>query len=140
VKWVQLASLGAITCLLRGNIREIVAVPSGAELSLTALSECASIAGACGYLPSPSFLAEKSGQQTAAGSPLASSMYRDLTKRAPVEADTILGDLIVRGRKHNVSAPILRAAFVSLSIYRRRLERAKPSGLDARRNAETRPI
>jgi 2-dehydropantoate 2-reductase len=55
-------------------------------------------------------------------------MYRDLTKRAPVEADTILGDLIERGQKHNVAAPILRAAFASLSIYQRGLERAKAVG------------
>jgi 2-dehydropantoate 2-reductase len=127
-KWVQLASLGAITCLLRGNIGEIVAVPGGAELSLTALSECAAIAGACGYPPSLSFLAEKSAQQTATGSPLASSMYRDLKKGAQVEANTILGDLIERGQKHNVSAPILRAAFASLSMYRRGLEHAKAAG------------
>jgi len=33
-KWVFLASLGAITCLLGGNIGEIVAVPGGADLSL----------------------------------------------------------------------------------------------------------
>ncbi len=31
-KWVQLASLGAITCLMRGTIGEIVAAPGGAEL------------------------------------------------------------------------------------------------------------
>src|SRR5207302_8632171 len=31
-KWVQLASLGAITCLLRGTIGEIVAVPGGTDL------------------------------------------------------------------------------------------------------------
>ena len=52
-------------------------------------------------------------------------MYRDLKKGAPVEANTILGDLIERGQKHNVSAPILQAAFASLSIYQRGLERAK---------------
>jgi hypothetical protein len=34
-----------------------------------------------------------------------------------VEADTILGDLLERGRKHGVSAPIVQAAFVSLTIY-----------------------
>jgi 2-dehydropantoate 2-reductase len=32
-KWVWLATVGAITCLLRGNIGEIVAVPGGAESS-----------------------------------------------------------------------------------------------------------
>ena len=115
-KWVFLASLGAITCLLRGNIGEIVAA-GGAELPLSSLRECAEIAGACGYPMSETFLAEKSAQLTASGSPLTSSMYRDLTQQAPVEADTILGDLIERGRKHGVSAPLIQAAFVSLTIY-----------------------
>ena len=32
-KWIQLATLGAITCLMRGTIGEIVAAPGGAELS-----------------------------------------------------------------------------------------------------------
>lgn len=118
-KWVQLASLGAITCLLRGNIGEIVAVPHGAELSLAALRECAEIAAACGYPPSAAFLEEKRAQITAVGSSLTSSMYRDLMRNGPVEVDTILGDLLDSGRKHGVSTPVLQAAFVNLSIYQR---------------------
>jgi 2-dehydropantoate 2-reductase len=116
-KWVWLASLGAITCLLGGNIGEIVAVPGGADLSLSTLRECAAIAGACGYPLSEVFLAEKSSQLTAPASSLTSSMYRDRKEQAPVEVDSILGDLIERGRKHGVSAPIVQAAFVNLTIY-----------------------
>jgi 2-dehydropantoate 2-reductase len=71
------------------------------------------------YPLSEAFLAEKSPQLTAPGSPLTSSMYRGLKEQAPVEVDTILGDLVVRGRKHGVSAPIVQAAFVSLTIYQR---------------------
>ncbi len=127
-KWVWLASLGAITCLLRGNIGEIVAVPGGAELCLSALRECAAIAGACGYPMSETFLAEKSPLLTAPGSKLTSSMYRDLTEQARVEVDTILGDLIERGRKHGVSAPIVQAAFVSLTIYQQGRARVKAVG------------
>jgi 2-dehydropantoate 2-reductase len=127
-KWVWNASLGAITCLLRGNIGEIVAVPGGAELCLSALRECAAIAGACGYPMSETFLAEKSPQLTAPGSKLTSSMYRDLTEQARVEVDTILGDLVERGRKHGVSAPIVQAAFVSLTIYQQGRVRAKGAG------------
>jgi 2-dehydropantoate 2-reductase len=123
-----LASVGAITCLLRGNIGEIVAVPGGAELCLSALRECAAIAGACGYPMSETFLAEKSLLLTAPGSNLTSSMYRDLTERARVEVDTILGDLIERGRKHGVSAPIVQAAFVSLTIYQQGRARVKAVG------------
>jgi 2-dehydropantoate 2-reductase len=124
-KWVWLASVGAITCLLRGNIGEVVAVPGGAELCLTAFRECAAIAGACGYPMSETFLAEKGPMLTAAGSTLTSSMYRDLTNHARVEVDTILGDLVERGRKHGVSAPIVQAAFVNLSVYQQGRVRAK---------------
>ena len=48
-------------------------------------------------------------------------MYRDLKKGAPVEVDTILGDLLELGKKHGVTTPILSAAFVNLSIYQNRI-------------------
>ncbi len=89
-KWVQLASLGAITCLMRGTIGEIVAVPSGADLSLKVLDESAAIATACGHKPSEALLSRHAAAMTAPGSPLTSSMYRDLRKGAPVEVDHIL--------------------------------------------------
>jgi 2-dehydropantoate 2-reductase len=127
-KWVFLAGVGAITCLLGGNIGEIVAVPGGADLSVSALRECAAIAGACGHPLSEAFLAEKSSQLTAPASSLTSSMYRDRKEQAPIEVDSILGDLIERGRKHGVSAPIVQAAFVSLTIYQQGRARAKAAG------------
>jgi 2-dehydropantoate 2-reductase len=127
-KWVWLASLGAITCLLDGNIDEIVAVPGGAELTLSVFRECAAIAGACGYPRSETFLAEKSPQLTAPSSPLTTSMYRDLKEHAPVEVDSILGDPIERGWKHGVSAPLLQAAFVRLAIYQRGRAAVKAAG------------
>ena len=120
-KWVQLSSLGAVTCLLRGTIGEIVSVPGGAETSLAALREAADIATACGFPPSPEFMKQKTADHTAEGSPLTASLYRDLKKNFPVEADSIVGDLITRGRSHNIPAPILQAAFVQLSLYSRRL-------------------
>jgi 2-dehydropantoate 2-reductase len=123
-KWVFLASVGTITCLLGGNIGEIVAVPGGADLCLSALRECAAIARACGYPLPEAFLAGKSSQLTVPDSSLTSSMYRDRKEQAPVEVESILGDLIERGRKHGVSAPIVQAAFVNLTIYQQRRGRA----------------
>ena len=127
-KWVFLASVGSITCLLNGNIGEIVAVPGGAHLSLTALGECAAIASVCGYPLPEKFLAEKSSQLTAPDSTLTSSMYRDRKDQAPVEVDSILGDLIERGWKHGLSSPLVLAAFVSLTIYERGRARAQAAG------------
>jgi len=120
-KWVQLASLGAITCLMRGTIGEIVAVPGGADLSLKVLDESAAVATACGHKPSEALLSRHAGALTAPGSPLTSSMYRDLRKGAPVEADHILGDFIERGAAHRVAIPLLKAGFVNLRIYQERL-------------------
>jgi 2-dehydropantoate 2-reductase len=52
-------------------------------------------------------------------------MYRDLKRGAPVEVESIPGDLLERGQKHGLTTPILCAAFVNLSIYQRGLDRAK---------------
>ena len=120
-KWVQLASLGAITCLMRGTIGEIVAAPGGAELSIDVLNESAAVATACGYRPSEKMLSRHATAMTAPGSSLTSSMYRDLRKGAPVEANQILGDFIERGSAHGVATPLLKAAFVNLRIYQNRL-------------------
>jgi 2-dehydropantoate 2-reductase len=121
-KWVQLASLGAITCLMRGTIGEIVAAPGGAELSIDALNESVAVATACGQKPSEEVLSRHAAAMTAPGSLLTSSMYRDLRKGAPVEADHILGDFIERGSAHGVATPLLKAAFVNLRIYQDRLQ------------------
>ncbi len=116
-KWVQFASLGAITCLMRGAIGEIVAAPGGADLSLKVLDESAAVATACGHKPSEALLSRHADALTAPGSPLTSSMYRDLRKGAPVEADHILGDFIERGDAHGVATPLLKTAFINLRVY-----------------------
>jgi 2-dehydropantoate 2-reductase len=120
-KWVMLASLGAATCLLRANIGEIEAMPAGADLSRAILNECSAISTACGYPPGAEFLARTEKVLTTRGSRLTSSMYRDLIRNARVEVDQILGDLLDRGRKFDITAPLLEAACVSLRIYQARL-------------------
>jgi 2-dehydropantoate 2-reductase len=126
-KWVQLASLGAITCLMRGAIGEIVAVTGGADLSLKMMDESAAVATASGHKPSETLLSKHASAMTAPGSPLTSSMYRDLRNGAPVEVDHIVGDLIERGAKQGVATPLLKAAFVNLQVYQQGLPKHLPS-------------
>jgi 2-dehydropantoate 2-reductase len=102
---------------MRGTIGEIVAAPGGADLSLKVLDESAAVATASGHKPSEALLARHAAAMTARGSPLTSSMYRDLRKGAAVEADHILGDFIERGDAHGVATPLLEAAFVNLRVY-----------------------
>jgi 2-dehydropantoate 2-reductase len=120
-KWVQLASLGAVTCLLHGNIGEVEAAPGGTKTALKILDECSAISTASSYPPRDPFLAQARTMLTAPGSSMTSSMYRDMAKGSQVEANQILGDLIERGRRVGVSSPLIEAAFVSLSIYQGRL-------------------
>jgi 2-dehydropantoate 2-reductase len=124
-KWVMIASLGLVTCLLDGPIGEINAVPYGEQTILRALDECAAVGAARGFpLPQPvtAFLRQA---VTAKDSNLTSSMYRDLKKGAPVEVDTILGDLLDHGREHRLLTPILQAGCVRLRVYQDSLQSAK---------------
>jgi len=116
-KWVQLASLGAATCLMRGNIGQIVAVERGASLCSAILDECAAIAASDGFPQNQGFLERHRAALTGKGSSLTSSMYRDLKNGAPVEVDTILGDLLRHADEGSLLAPLLNAAFAQLSIY-----------------------
>ncbi|HEY1994887.1 MAG TPA: 2-dehydropantoate 2-reductase [Edaphobacter sp.] len=121
-KWVMIASLGLVTCLLDGTIGEINAVPDGEQTILRALDECAAVGAACGFpLPQPvaAFLRQAA---TTKDSKLTSSMYRDLKKGAPVEVDTILGDLLDHGRSHQVDTPLLQAGCVRLRVYQNSLK------------------
>jgi 2-dehydropantoate 2-reductase len=116
-KWYVLASMNIICILARGTIGEVTAAPHGAEHARAAVDECVAIATANGYTPAPAPLAAHVTRMTEANSKLTSSMYRDLMKGAPVEADHVLGDLLARGEAHGLSAPLLRAAYVQLKVY-----------------------
>jgi 2-dehydropantoate 2-reductase len=124
-KWVLLASLGAATCLMRANIGEIEAISGGAEIARAILGECSAISTASGYVPGAAFLARTQKVLTTHGSTLTSSMYRDMSKNAPVEVEQILGDLLARGRKLGMVTPLLESACVNLRIYEARRVRQR---------------
>src|SRR5437660_1041776 len=86
-----------------------------------AMNDSVAVATACGQKPSDKVLSRHAATMTAPGSSLTSSMYRDLRKGAPVEADHILGDFIERGSTRGVTIPLLKAAFVNLRVYQDRL-------------------
>jgi len=116
-KWVMLASMASITCLMRGSIGAVAAAPGGSETAHRIIAECAAISAANGYPQPQAYLTVVNERLTKPGSPLTASMYRDLSKGAPVEADHILGDLIARGAAHDIVAPLLQAAYAQLSVY-----------------------
>jgi 2-dehydropantoate 2-reductase len=120
-KWVTLATLGGINCLMRGTIGEVAAAPGGTEFASAFLAECVATAAACGFPLSDEFITRSRAGMTRAGSPMASSMYRDLQGGHDVEADQILGDLLQRARGFGLATPLLAAAYANLKVYQARL-------------------
>lgn len=126
-KWVLLSSLGAMTCMMRGSIGEVVSAPGGRETAHAIVAEAIAIATACGYAPTEAFATTTYARLSAEGSALTASMYRDMMRGRPVEADQILGDLLQRGEAAGVAAPLLRAAYVQLSVYAASLSANTPA-------------
>jgi 2-dehydropantoate 2-reductase len=122
-KWTMLATLGGITCLMRGNIGEVVAAPGGASFILSFLDEVVSVASAVGEAPKPAFLKGARETLTTPGSTQSPSMFRDLQQGSPIEADQIIGDLLARGTNAGIPTPLLAAAYAHLSVYQQLLAR-----------------
>jgi 2-dehydropantoate 2-reductase len=123
-KWILLATLGSSNALTRGSVGDIEAAPGGADLVMRLLGEAVSVARAAGTEPSEAFLDNARAALTAKGSPLTSSMYRDLQAGNRVEAEQIVGDLLARGKKARLDLPLLGAAFTNLMVYQNRLSAA----------------
>jgi 2-dehydropantoate 2-reductase len=126
-KWALLSSLGAITCLMRGTIGEVVASPGGTAFALSLLDEVLAITRAVGEPPSDAFVKSAREILTASGSGLASSMFRDVQRGRPVEVETIIGDLLGRATRAGLTAPLLSAAYTHLSVYQRHLDLTRKS-------------
>ena len=119
-KWIMLAALGALTCLMRGTVGEIAAAPGGPAVAAALVGETAAVAAAAGHPPAEAYVAATRAMLTAAGSPMTSSLYRDQQAGLPLEADHILGDLLARARGFGLATPLLDAAAVSLAVHARR--------------------
>ena len=129
-KWVLLATLAGVTCLMRAPIGDIVASPGGSELIRCLLEECRSIAEGEGHAPRAAFLEQARAALTAAGSPLTASMFRDVEANAPVEADHIVGDLLRRRRAvhpNDNHLSHLATAYTHLKAYEARRSRTLAS-------------
>jgi 2-dehydropantoate 2-reductase len=119
-KWVFIATIGALTCLMRGSVGDIVALPTGPELGPAILDEAAAISAAAGHpVPGPQIEATRVAI-TQPGSSLASSLYRDMRENAGTEVEQVLGDLVARARTFGIATPSLDLATLHLRVYERR--------------------
>ena len=119
-KWTLLATLGGVTCLMRGNTGEIEAAEGGAKFLTDFLNEVVSVVEASGVELGKDFLEATTQTLLLPGTPTTSSLYRDLQEGNRVEADQILGDLLRRGTKARLRTPLLSAAYTHLCVYKNR--------------------
>jgi 2-dehydropantoate 2-reductase len=124
-KWVLLATLAGITCLMRASIGDIVATACGEKLVLALLAECAAIARAEGFATPEGSLANYRGMLTKKGSDFTASMLRDIESGGRSEGDHILGALLAIARRHAIAAPMLETAATHLEAYAARRLREK---------------
>jgi 2-dehydropantoate 2-reductase len=116
-KWVFIATIGALTCLMRGPVGEIVAVPGGSDLGPAILAEASAVSAAADYPVPASAMASTTQTITQAGSTATSSMSRDVADGRPAEVEQILADLTRRGANHGIKTPLLDLATMQLRVY-----------------------
>ena len=115
-KWVFIASLASINCLMRGTVADYLAA-GGEGPALALVDECAAVAARQGFPPREAALAKTRAALTTP-SGLIASMLRDLERQAPIEADHVIGDLLRRGEPG--ASPLLTLVLAHLKTYEAR--------------------
>jgi len=124
-KWVFLASLAGITCLMRAPVGDIIAAPGGEQATLQLLEDCRRVAEHNAHAPADAVMARARGVLTEKGSALSASMMRDLEQGGEIEADHVVGDLLARSGASANGLPMLRTAYAHLKAYEARRSRGK---------------
>lgn len=120
-KWVFIASIGAVTGLMRAPVGDIVAVQGGTMFARAVLDEAAAAAAACGHPVPAAELAFTEHSLSDPGSPSTSSLSRDLIGGRPTEVEAVLGDFAGRARTAGVATPLIGLATLALRVHNRRL-------------------
>ena len=118
-KWVFIASAAALTSFMRGTVGDIIAA-GAADIAVGLLKECVAIAVENGYEPTQQSIDFALSLLTAAGSPFTASMFRDIENHSRIEAQHIVGDLLLRSKAAN---PLLKVAHAHLRTYEARRAR-----------------
>jgi len=116
-KWVFVATVGALTCLMRGTVGDIVAVPGGRDLGPAILAEACAVSAAAGYPVPAEAIASTTQTITQAASSVTSSMSRDVAEGRPAEVEQVLADLARRGAGHGIKTPLFDLATMQLRVY-----------------------
>ena len=124
-KFVFLASLAAMTCLMRASVGEILSTGDGEALMHEALNACVAAAAAAGHAPRAESMQRTQNMLFAHGSMFSASMLRDMEAGGHVEADHLLGYMLSHARAAGADTRLLATAYCHLQAYEARRLRGK---------------
>ena len=118
-KWTFLATLAGSTSMMRAPVGKIVGAPGGEAFIRGVREEIAAIAMAAGHAPRAPFLERTGSMLFDKNSSLTASMLRDIQGHSRIEADHIIGDLIIRAEaaRPAIDVPLLRVIYTHLKAY-----------------------
>jgi 2-dehydropantoate 2-reductase len=125
-KFVGLATLAAMTCLMRAPIGDIVSTDDGEALVAEAFEACLGTAAAEGHPPRDAAVQRFRAMLADRSSTLTASMLRDLEAGGRTEGAHIVGDMLRRARAAAIDPGPLAAAWCHLCAAERIRERALP--------------
>lgn len=115
-KWVFIASLAGITTLMRASVGDIAAADA-TDVALALLAECEAIAVSHGHPSGADAVQRGHTLLTDPESRLTASMYKDIERGAPTEADHIIGELLRRAPQTPERFPLLHIVDAHLRTY-----------------------
>jgi len=130
-KFVGLATLAAMTCLMRASIGDIVSTDDGEALVAEAFAACTQTAAAEGHPPRDAAVQRFRAMLVDRSSTLTASMLRDLEAGGRTEGAHIVGDMLRRARAAGIDPGPLRAAWCHLQAAERVRERALAASTSA---------
>lgn len=116
-KWAFIVAAGVVTCLMRGTVGDIAAVPGGTGFVAAVVAETCEVAAAAGFAVPDAERANTLAFLSAPGSAFTSSLYRDVTAGLPNEAEHIVGDFAARAAALEVSVPLTNLALLQLRVH-----------------------
>jgi len=119
-KWVFIASMAGITCLMRASLGDI-ATAGGTGNALELFAECSAISGKNSYVLRGATRERIRGTLSTPGSTLMASMLRDVEGHRRTEHEHVLGDLLARAQ--GIRAPVLEICLAHMRAYEARRTR-----------------
>ena len=118
-KFAGLATLAAMTCLMRGSVGDILGSDDGAALFAQTYAACVGAARAAGEPRRDGALAAFRAMWSDPASTTTASMLRDLKAGGRTEAAHIVGDMLRRVRAAGLDSGVLAAAWCHLQVAER---------------------